>query len=380
MKNKIKILFIIDNLYGVSGGGTETHLFNLTKHLDKEKFDCLIVAFDTGKTSLTEKIQKNVKIVHIPVRKIYSPNAFFRAVEMFFLIRSFKTDISQTFHFKSETYGVIVSRLAGCRTILSSRRDLGLNKTKYHFKINKVVNKFIDGFVVVSDAVGEFINSRENVPKSKIKTIYNGVDINKFVTPTDVSRQFFRNKLGIAQSDVVFGMVAVFRQEKKHNVMLEAFCSALKHHNNLKLLFVGGGPLLDHIREECESRGISDKVVFSGPVSDVTPFVATFDVGCLVSDSEGFSNSIIENMACGLPMIVTNVGGNVEVVEEGINGCLVLPGNAEQLAKAVIDLAGSSEKRRTMGRNSRKIVEERFSLPKMVSRYEEYYESFRNNA
>lgn len=376
MKNKIKILFVIDNLYGVSGGGTETHLYNLTQYLDKEKFDCLIVAFDTGKTNLTEKIQKNVKIIHIPVQKIYSPNAFFRAFDMFRLIRSFKTDICQTFHFKSETYGVIVSKLAGCRTILSSRRDLGLNKTKYHLNINKIINKFIDGFVVVSDAAGEFINNREDVPKSKIKTIYNGVDIDKFVNPTEADRQGFRNKLGIAPSDVVFGMVAVFRQEKRHDIMLESFCNSLKCWNNLKLLFVGGGPLLDHFRDECESRGICDKVIFSGPVSDVTSFLATFDVGCLVSDSEGFSNSIIENMACGLPMIVTNVGGNVEAVEGGINGYLVPPDNADKLTEAVIDLAGNPEKRRKMGENSRKIVEEKFSLPKMISRYEKYYQKF----
>ena len=147
MKKKIKILYFIDYLYGFSGGGTEIHLSYLTRLLDRNKFECLIVAFDTDDTPITRRIKSHgTGIVHVPVEKIYTVNALRQAIVLARLIKNYQPDIVQTFHFKSDTYGVMIARLLGCHAILSSKRDLGLNKRKYHMITNRIINKLLEKY------------------------------------------------------------------------------------------------------------------------------------------------------------------------------------------------------------------------------------------
>ena len=357
----------------MNGGGTERHLYNLTTYLDSNKFECLIVAFDTGKTLLTDLIQRKTRIIHLPVQKFYSPNAFIQACKFIKIIKDFNPDIYQSFHFKSDTYGVLIAKIAGCRHIVSSRRDLGLNKKGYHFLLNRIFNNFIDQFIVVSNSVGKFIMLKEKVPSNKIYTIYNGVDKDYFKKPSIDKIYSLRRNYNIDNNDVIFGMVAVFRQEKRHDLILRAFRTALNYCKNIKLFFVGGGPLLDLYKEKCLKSGLGSTVLFSGAVSDVKPYLSMFDVGCLLSDTEGFSNAIIEKMAFGLPIIASGKGGNLEAISNGINGYLVSNDDINQLTKIIIELATNKEKRIHMGINSRKIVETKFSLRTMIDNYEKYY-------
>jgi glycosyltransferase involved in cell wall biosynthesis len=378
MEEKINILYFIDYLYGWSGGGTETHLSNLTHLLDKKIFECLIVAFDTGDTPLTKKIKENgIEIIHLPVGRFYTPNALRQALRISRVIRKRKIDLVQTFHFKSDTYGVLTAKMSGVKKIVSSRRDLGDlegRKSKYHFWLKKLINRYVDGFIVVSDSVGRVVAKKEKVPVHKIKTIYNGVDIDKFAPPSGDEYTHARRELGIGEDDFVIGMVAVFRQEKNHDILFKANEKARQSINGLKLITVGGGHLMGHYKEYCRKSGLIGKVIFTGPTSDVKQYLAAFDVACLVSGSEGFSNSILEKMAMGLPLIVTDVGGNAEAVRDGYNGIVIPPRDADALATALVKMHRDPEKRKQMGRKSRQRAEHEFRLGKMIKNYEQYYQ------
>jgi len=289
-------------------------------------------------------------------------------------MREYQPDIVQTFHFKSDTFAVLVAKLTGCKVIISSKRDVGDTKSKFHYFLNRVLGRLIDKYIVVADMVGKVVAAKEKVPSKKIKTIYNGVDINYFKPPLHDEYLVARQKYGITEEDIVIGMVAVFRPEKNHDILLKGFKKALQFRENIKLVAVGGGPLLESYRMYCENAGLAEKVIFTDATSNVKQYLMTFDIACLVPGSnEGFSNSILEKMAMGLPLIVTDVGGNAEAVLNDYNGIVIPPCDADKLADAIVDLSSHIEKRKEMGTCSRKRIEQEFSLERMIQNYEDYY-------
>ncbi len=374
-KEKINIMFIIDYLYGGSGGGTETHLSYLTRHLDKKIFNIVIVAFDTADSDFVKRMKSTgLKILHVPVGKYYTPCAFKKIIELSGIIKSMKIDIVQTYHFKSDILGVLAAHMAGVKHVISSKRDIGDRKKKIHFLLNKIVNRFVDSFIVVADKVGEVIIKQENAPVKKIKTIYNGVDVKKFSPVSPSEKLEARKKVGLGEDDFVIGMVAVFRPEKNHNVFFEALYKLAPVISKLKAIVVGGGPLFNYYYEYCQKLKLADRIIFTGATKVVSQYLKTMDVACLLPGSnEGFSNAILEKMAVGLPVIVTDIGGNAEAVVDGVNGIVVSPNDSNAVARAILKLYKNPSQRKKMGLTSRKRIEDNFSVERMVEHYEKYY-------
>ena len=373
---KIKVMFIIDYLYGGSGGGTETHLSYLTQSLDKRRFDTVVVAFDTADTPFVQKMKsRGVKIIHIPVGRYYTPHALKKTLALAALIKTMQIDIVQTYHFKADILGVLAARLACVKYIISSKRDVGDLKKKVHFFLNRPINRFVDGFIVVADKVGEVIAKQEKVSAAKIKTIYNGVDTKKFSPAASATKLEARQKIGLTEDDFVVGMVAVLRPEKNHDIFFRALKQVAASVNKLKAVVVGDGRLFNYYNEYCQELKITDRIIFTGATKAVTQYLQTLDVACLVPGSnEGFSNAILEKMAMGLPLVVTNIGGNAEAVIDGINGIVVPPDNSNAVAEAILQLYKNPDQRKKMGINSRKRAENNFSMRRMIDHYQKYYE------
>jgi glycosyltransferase involved in cell wall biosynthesis len=377
-KNRvINIMYIIDYLYGGQGGGTERHLSYLVSNINRDRFRPVIVAYDTGDTPLVENIKKSgTDVIHVPVGRYYTVNALKQSLAIKRLIRSLGIDIVQTYHFKSDTLGVMSAKLAGVKRIVSSKRDIGDCKKKIHYYINQNINKFVDEFIVVADKVGEVLARKERIPPTKLTTIYNGVDTLKFKPATAELKMMARERIGLCDSDFVIGMVAVFRPEKNHNVLLDAMKILADRIENIKAVIVGDGPLLKFYRNYCRENAIEDKVIFTGATTNVSKFLEAMDVACLVPGSnEGFSNAILEKMAMGLPLVVTDIGGNAEAVIDGFNGKVVPPNRCHAVADAIMEMYKDKDLRIKMGNNSRIRAEQCFDLSKMISNYENYYQS-----
>jgi glycosyltransferase involved in cell wall biosynthesis len=373
MSNKINIMYIIDHFCAL--GGTESHLSHLVTLIDKQLFGCTIVVFDFKENSLAEKIREaGIPLIHIPVARYYAANAFKKAVALRKLIKQKEIDIVQTFHFKSDFYGAIVARLSGVKHIISSKRDMGSLKSRWHFFLNRRAIGLFNGYIVVANAVGEVVATKEKVPREKLKIIYNGVDTTKFCPPDGPRIIQSRQKLGLSSTDFVVGMVAMLRPEKNHDVLLRAFEKVSKEIREIKLLIAGTGVLLDYCKEYSRGSGISKQVIFTGYTENVARVLEVLDVACLVPGrNEGLSNSILEKMAMGLPLIVTDVGGNSEAVLDGYNGIVIPPNNSEALADAILYLYHNPGKRKEMGLKSRNRVEKMFTLEKMIKDHEDYY-------
>ncbi len=248
-QKKINILYIIDTLCGQ--GGTENHLHYLCKYMDREKFNCTIVSFNVWGTFVEKVRESGTKVYHLPVARYYTPGALMKSFQLQKIIKENKIDLVQTFHYKTDTYGIVTAKLAGVKHLISSRRDVGDYKSKHHFIVNRLCNRFVERYIAVCREVGRRMTINEGIPESKQTVIYNGVHLESFTVP---DREFITNerkKLGIEEHDFVIGSVANFRPEKNHDIFFQAVMEARSKIKNLKVIVVGQGPRLDASKQYC---------------------------------------------------------------------------------------------------------------------------------
>jgi glycosyltransferase involved in cell wall biosynthesis len=375
MAKGINILFLIDWFHRT--GGTEKHLVQLVAGLPPDRFRCTVVAFDMGVNPLLDELRaRDVPVIHLPVGREYVPNAAVQAWRLSRLIRRNRYDIVQTFHQKADTFGALIVWLSGARRLISSKRDTGDLRKPLHVFLNRRLRSLFQAFIVVAEAVRVAVVARDRLPDARVTTIYNGVDLSKFSPPTAQQRLESRTRFGFGLGDFVVGMVAGFRPEKSHDVFFAGLAQALSGIPTLKVLAVGGGELLSQFQEQISHGKLAQRVVFTGELTDVLPCLWSMDVACLTPGSnEGFSNALIEQMAVGLPLIVTDVGGNAEAVIDGVNGYVVPVGDAGALSAALIRMDQNREGQRAMGRASRQRAEERFSLDRMCAEHARLYQA-----
>ncbi len=379
-KQKINILYIIDQLKG--GGGTERHLVRLATLLDRKRFKTAISFFDGASGALHEEIRKHgIPVKDLNLRRIYSPKALVQGIRLARFMRGNNIDIVQTFHFNSDTLGVFVSRLAGVPKIVSSRRDTGDLKKPRQIFLNKLMDRFIDRFIMVCNTVGRRVHESEGVPEHKAVTIYNGVDVERFSNISPGEIESLRTKLGVAENDFVVGIAAIFRPEKAYHVFFEGIEKVLPTIKNLKVLVLGFGPTKEYFESYCNKGPLKNVVRFLGFVEEVERFLPLMDVFCLVPNkNEGFSNAILEAMAAGRPVIASDVGGNAEAVVHNEIGIIIPPDDPASLSRAILELYNNPERRLEMGQRARERAANSFSLGKMIKEHERFYEEvFREN-
>lgn len=369
-----RILFIIDWFHRT--GGTEKHLAQLVAGLRAWAFDSAVVVFDRGENPLLERmVAAGVPVIHLPVGREYVPNALLQAWRLSRLIRRGHYDIVQTYHQKADTYGALIARSAGVRHLVSSKRDTGQLRKPLHTFLNRRLSGLFEAIIMAAEGVRTAVVARDRLGAGRrIVTIYNGVDTGEFRPPQAAERAAARARLGFAEGDFVVGMIAGLRPEKNHDVLLAALARLAPLIPNLRVLLVGAGPLLEHYRDQVAHGPLAAGTVFTGDVPQVREYAWAMDVGCLTPGSnEGFSNAVIEQMATGLPMIVTDVGGNAEAVAEGESGYVIAPGASDALAQALRRLYEDASLRAAMGRAARARVEERFSLEQMCAAHAQLY-------
>ena len=375
MSQRINILYIMDHFQGT--GGTERHLTYLVEHLSREQFQCVIVVLDLAPNRWVDQIRAaGIPVIHVPVLREYAPAALLRALQISRLIRLHKVDIVQTFQQKSDTYGATVARLSGVRHIISSKRDTGELKKPRHYRANRLLAGLFERVIVVADSIGDLVVSKEEIPRCRIIRIYNGVDTAQFVPPTMQQRIAARERLGFTDGEFVVGMVARFRPEKGHDTLLAGALAAAQGIPGLRILAVGGGPLLEDFRSRFRQQCAERRVQLLDDAADVMAYLHAMDVGCLLPNAnEGFSNSVLEKMAVGLPLIVTDVGGNAEAVTDGENGLVIPPRDVEAFRRALLTLYSEPARRLRMGQRSRELVEEKFTLQRMCGEHAMLYDS-----
>ena len=364
---KINILYIIDEL---NIGGTEKQLLTTIESLDRDRFAPHLVCLRKSQFYTCCNIDCPKQV--LDVTSLFSLNGLRKLSHLVLYLKKNKIDIVQTYFFDSNLFGVIAARIACVSKIISCRRDMGFWYSSRLLRVLRWLNIFVDRFLVNSIAIKENIVRAESIPERKIDVIYNGIFLEHFENKRNDADKI-REKYSIQKGDFVVGIVAnLNRPVKRVDIFLRAAAGVLEKKENVSFVIVGGGDLEESLESLASSLGIRGKVIFTGPQKDILPFLSIFDLGVLASDSEGFSNSILEYMATGLPVVCTDTGGNRELVENEKNGFLIPVSAHEKMADRILDVLGDRGIQLKMREKNLKKIQ-RFSWDSIIRLTQKYY-------
>jgi glycosyltransferase involved in cell wall biosynthesis len=198
--------------------------------------------------------------------------------------------------------------------------------------------------------------------------IYNGVDTEWF-DPEKVPgmRGWLRKEHRIPEDAFVACAIAAFRPEKGHRYLIQAFKQVVSAYPNAYLLLAGDGPLREEMETTAKETGLSEKVLFLGVIHDVRPLLAASDISIIASTAvETFSMAMLESLAMGVPMVMTDIGGAREAIYPGNTGVLVQAGDTQALANGILELAKDTARREMMGTHARRFVCDAFTRERMI--------------
>jgi glycosyltransferase involved in cell wall biosynthesis len=215
--------------------------------------------------------------------------------------------------------------------------------------------------ICVSHAVRNRLIKDYCFPASKTLTIHNGISTSEF-QPSKSSRVHLRNRLGLGADDFLLICVARLAEVKGLDILLLSLVRLLRQGVTCKCIIIGEGPLKDTISRQVDELGLSGYVFLEGFQENVKPYLQAGDAFVLTSLAEGFPLSILEAMGCGLPCVVTDVGGNSEAITDNVHGFVVAPGSADEVAVAISYLVEHPLERAEMSRAVQRRVREEFNL------------------
>jgi glycosyltransferase involved in cell wall biosynthesis/hydroxymethylpyrimidine pyrophosphatase-like HAD family hydrolase len=372
--DKIGILFFIDVLCGPAGA--ERNLIQVVSGLNKLKYNPIVCALKAG-DFIDELNEKGMKVLNLDINRIYGVQAILKLFYLQKLIRKEKIKIIVTYHNSSDYYGLLVGKLFGVPIIISNRRDMGFNLKKTDVFVYRIINKFYSRIITVCDAVKDLIIKSQNVDPSKIRTVYNCVENNlNFIFDNFVNKS--EHPLDFNKPTIT--MIANLRPIKGHKFLLEAASIVKNIFPDVQFLIVGSDispneTTLSYLKNCVEKLGVFNNVKFLGYRKDTIDILRNSNILVLSSLSEGCSNAILEAMYCAKPVVATVVGGNPELIEDGINGYLVEAKNSQCMAEAILRLLKDDKLAKKFGENGYKKFLENFTKEKMINNLESLFES-----
>jgi len=342
----------------------------MMKHWDRNRWQAEILS----RAPITSRIFPDVPVRYVPSdgRMNIYPIAQIRALARIRKeISERAPEILHTYFFWPILFGRLLKLGGVIRTLIENREDEGFNWGVHEYAWLRMTSGLPDRIICVSDAVKRVVMERERIEEERITVIRNGVEpFPEFGMETTKTRK----ELGLERRHLVVGMVANFnRSVKGVSLFLDAVPQIVQAVPDARFLLLGRGKEEKALREKAGSMGIESYVLFAGFRPDIHRYYAIMDVSVLTSFSEGLSISLLESMGYGIPVVVTRVGGNPEVVSDGSTGFLVPPGDVPAFAERTIRLLRDRELRKRMGEEARRRVERQFRIHDVASRYVEIY-------
>jgi glycosyltransferase involved in cell wall biosynthesis len=345
----------------------------MIRRLPSDRFRCSVVTFQI-EPGLKAFENGSSPIRVLPLRRTYDFGAIKTALRFRDIIRRENVSIVHTFFETSDLWAAPIARLSGCPVLVSSRRDMGILRTRKHHFAYPIVNRLFDRVLTVSDEVRSYALNHDHLAPQRVETLYNGVDLEALdVKAAEVSPLL---GLGLKSTSLVVSTLGNIRHVKGIDIFARAAARVCHVYPDAVFLVVGGvlePETFRKLQALVDSLGIKDNFRFLGTMSNPYPVLAASDVFCLPSRSEGFSNALIEAMGSRLPCVATRVGGNAEALTEGVNGFLVENEDTDAMADRLLRLLRDPNLRRGMGQAARRTVETRFSMNAMMSRLTEIY-------
>lgn len=367
---------IMHVVYGFDVGGLENGVVNLINRLPENQFRHTIVALTRCAPEFCKRIMRSdVEFISLDKPPGHGVQLYPRLLRLF---REYRPAIVHTRNLAA-LEAALPARLAGVGVRVHGEHGWDISdphgiRRKYQL-IRRAYRPFVTHYIALSEELSGYLNRRVRVPADRISRICNGVDTLKFAPGN--GRQALEGSPFNAPDLIVVGTVGRLQAVKDQLNLVRAFALLLERSGDvsrrLRLILAGEGPLRGDIEAEILHCGIGDHVWLAGERSDVADVMRSLDIFVLPSQSEGISNTILEAMASGLPVVATNVGGNGELVSDGESGLLARPQDSQALALEVARYADDPALAKRHGRAGRARVEAEFSLEVMVNRYASLY-------
>jgi glycosyltransferase involved in cell wall biosynthesis len=367
----ITILYPVNEL---KIGGAEQQLLDLVRGLDKSRFRPIVAPlYPNGSLDGEFRAVPGVEVVDLNRSGKYDPSPLWRIGA---LLRRHQIEIVQPFLSPATFFSLLPAMAVGGSAMIVTER-CGIRKNRrLGYKIYRTVEDWVShcATVIVSNSyAGQELLLQRGLPDSMIRVIYNGVNQERLVVDPDaVNRN--RATTGVPADGVVIGILASLTPAKGHDTLLRAFAIVTERFPGARLAIVGDGPRRHALEALTAELGLTRQVVFFGYQRNVADFLASFDLLVSAStDNEGCSNSILEAMSLGVPVVATDVGGNRELVRHLETGLLVPVADPSLLAGAMTEALESPHLSSAIAQRAREMISNQFGLERMVHDYESLY-------
>jgi sugar transferase (PEP-CTERM/EpsH1 system associated) len=369
----IRILHVVDTW---AVGGLQNGLANLIERMDAAHFEHIICAMRPVDGSNAQRVPAGQTRMSCLSKE--ESGSRFQAPALTRKIREMKPDIVHTRNWGAFEGQLAARQVGGCARVHSEHGidwDTTAKEPWRRLLCRRFAFQLADRVFSVSHQLRDLHARRTRFPARKIEVIHNGVDSRRF-SPDPAVRHRVRRELGISDGEFSIGCVGNLIPVKDHLTLLRAIGAFAQSGRPWRLLVAGAGPELSKLTAFAGAHpGWKDRVVFLGRSNSVPELLNAMDVYVLPSLTEGISNSLLEAMATGLPVVVSDTGGNPEVVVDGDSGLLFPVGDDARLTEHLLALEARSDWRFGLGQRALRRVRDEFSIVSMVRKYEELYES-----
>lgn len=361
-----KVFYLLDSL---NIGGTEVQAVELARRIPAAGYAVTLGCL-RAQGPLLDRIRGSEVVLRefYPRGGIDSIGGLSQLLRLSLFLRREKFEIVHTHDLWSNLLGIPAARLAGVPVIVSSRRDLAhfdWYQGRRRLWLRRIQS--LSGAVVANAApIRDALVAEDGFAPEKLRVIHNGIDVEKFQTQLR-ARNDIRQRLfpGVEGSLIVL-VGNMHTDVKGHPWLIDCAPAVVREFPSARFVLVGDGERKINFEQQVAKLGLERNFIFLGRRSDVPEILACCDIAVLPSRAEGLPNAILEYMAARLPVIASSVGGNSELVEDGVTGLLVPPEHSEALSGALLRLLREADLARRMAAKGHEFITQNFSFEKLV--------------
>jgi glycosyltransferase involved in cell wall biosynthesis len=357
-------------------GGSERQALQLAGLLKEDKTFNVFLAVLNKKGVLLEEAEGAGfrEIPEFPLNSFYDANFLFQLRKCARFLRENNIEIVHTHDFYTNVFGMFAAKSARVPFKIASKRETSGMRSKPQVLVEKLAFRLADKIVANSEAVKRYL-IQDGVSAEKIRVIYNGLDLERFSIEIKNKAEICK-ELGLPFGENIkfITLVANLRHKVKNQPMfLRAAQNVLQKFPEAHFVLAGEGELKENLENLAKELKIAENTHFIGRCQKIPALLSVSYACVLTSFAEGFSNSILEYMAAGKPVVATNVGGASEAIIEGETGFLVNSDDNEALANRLIELLQDDTKTKGFGKRGREIVEAKFSIESQLNKTIDLY-------
>lgn len=375
-------LYNFVTLFGI--GGTEKQVATLARRLDRSRFQQRFGCLRRWGPLLEDMEREYGQISEYRVHNLYSVHTLRQQLRLARALRRQRIQILHSYNFYANMFSLPAAKLARVPCVVASIRDMGVYLTPRQQYVQKLVSRLADRVVVNAEAIRNWLIS-QGYSGERITVIPNGVDLARFDGAS--AGTGLRRKIGVPEDARLVLLLARLNPQKGVEYFLRAaarisarfpkvyFLIVGETFTNTQGVFASDREYPQQLAELATRLGIGERLRITGFVTDIPALLSQVSVSVLPSLSEGLSNTLLESMAAGVPIVATRVGGTPEAIHDGVHGLLVPPKDEVALGEAIAAILGNAQLASQLGQQARERVHQRYSLERMVQANQELYEN-----